>query len=131
MTLNEIRTTVINALSIELTTWNIATSAVPFAQDKLIEVVWLDTNVEMIEMSSVAMKGNLGVVLYRKFGESYDEMIDAIEIIAELLPSLDLGDSAIGNQTPVLASISSPSVTSDGRTDYRAIVMAIPIEVII
>jgi hypothetical protein len=86
----------------------------------------------MVEMSQAAIKGNLGIVLYRKYGESYDEMIDAIEAIAKLLPTLTSFDEvAIGNQTSTLAQISAPSVTSDGRVDYRAVIIAVPVEVLV
>lgn len=131
MALKEVKTALQTALSSKLSGWEVATSAIPFARDLLVEVVWLDTTTEMIEMSSVAVRGNLGVVLYRKFGEDYDMMIDAIEDIAELLPTLNISGVAIGNQTPILANVSSPSVTSDGRNDFRVIVVAIPVEVML
>lgn len=131
MSLNTFKESITTALSTALTGWTVQTDTIAFAQDKLVEVIWLDASFEMIEMSQLALKGNLGIVLYREYGESYDTMVDAIETIAELLPTLNISDAAIGNQTATLANVSSPSGVTDGRTTFRTVTMTVPVEVIL
>lgn len=130
-TLSDLRSTIVTSLGTALSGWEVVSDEISFPRDKLVEVVYLDLNSEMVDFGTLALTGNLGIVLYKRFGTSYSEQLDAVENVVETLKELNLENVSVGNQTPTQASISSPSVTTDGKQDFRVIIVSVALEIIV
>lgn len=130
-TLTQLHEELVESLKDELDGWNVSSQDIAFPSDKLVELVYLDLNSEMVDFGTQAITGNLGVVVYRRFGQSYTEQIDAVETIVRWFRTLNRQELSVGNNTPVLASISSPSIASDGNVEYRVIMVSVAVEIIL
>lgn len=118
-------------ISSDLADWNVIKNEISYPQDKLVELIYLDMNSQMVDFGTQAITGNIGIVFYKKFNSSYYDQLDAVESVVKLLKTVDISELAVGNNTSTQAIISSPSIANDGKVDYRVILVSVPFELVL
>lgn len=124
---------VLSALETELQSaltddWKVQGRMISFPDHRLVEILFLDFAQEAITMTNYGYKGNIGVVVYHAYNKDSTDQIQAILTIMERLTKVDIEGLTIGNNTEQVARASQPSITSDGETDFRTIMVTVPFE---
>lgn len=118
------------SLGSQLEGWDVNTSLIDYPKDKLVDVLFETFDFGYADMSTLVYSGRLSIYIYRRYKQSYAELLSALDVVLAWLRSYSHPSINIGDNTETVANIGVIDGTFDDVDRFRVIGITVPFEIL-